>query len=115
MKSRMINENDVTVKNLGSLLKSKRSEKGLTQAEVAQKVGISTQHYSRLERGEYVPGLQTFLKIAEVLDFDTSEFNIKSNNQISSTMYEIMFLLEKFDITKQKAVLTFLRTLGGQT
>ncbi|MBO6273234.1 helix-turn-helix transcriptional regulator [bacterium] len=97
--------------NLGSLVRSKRRTIGYTQAEVAQRVGVSTQHYSRIERGEYIPSLQTFIKISQVLEIDISGLNLNKGKGISSTMYEIVSLLEKFDITQQKAVLTFLKTM----
>ena len=105
-------EEKIDIKNIGCLIKSSRKERGMTQAEIAGMIGISTQHYSRLERGEYTPGLPTFLKIVEILDLDISKLKIKSENNISTTMYEILQLLEKFNITQQKAVLTFLKTIA---
>lgn len=100
------------LKNLGNLIRSKRKELGLTQAEMADSVCLCTQHYSRIERGEYIPSLQTFLRIAEVLKLDLSGLSYKEEN-ISSTMYEIMSLLGNLSSTKQKAVLSFLKTMGA--
>ena len=108
----MSNKGDgLELKNLGSLIKSKRKELGLTQAEVAESISVSSQHYSRIERGEYTPSLQTFFKLAEVLKLDISDVNINRGKSVSSTMYEIVALLEKFNNSQQKAVLNFLQTM----
>ncbi len=98
------------LKNLGNLIRSKRKQLELTQSEVANSVGLCTQHYSRIERGEYTPSLQTFLKLAEALHIDLSGLSYKEEN-ISSTMYEIMSLLGSFSKTQQQAVLSFLKTM----
>lgn len=98
------------LKNLGELIRSKRKIRGLTQQEVAQMAGLCSQHYSRIERGEFMPSLQTFFKLADVLNIDLGGLRVSDKN-ISSTMYEIMSLLEGFSNTQQKAVLSFLKTM----
>ena len=60
---------NLNLKNIGSLIKAKRKEMGYTQSELADKVGISAQHCSRIERGEYIPSLQTFLVIVDVIKY----------------------------------------------
>lgn len=109
------NTMDIKLQNLGSLLKSLRIERGLKQSDVAERVGVSTQHYSRIERGEYIPSLQTFFSLVEMFDIDISKLKLKENNNISSTMYEILKLLEKFNNTQQQAVLAFLKTMEPVT
>lgn len=102
---------DLNLDNLGVLLKSSRRKKGLTQSEVADMVGVCNQHYSRIERGEYIPSLQTFFKLADVLDLEISNLDIPKDNKISSTMYEILGLLSSYNKTQQKAVLSFLKSM----
>ncbi|HBH46659.1 MAG: transcriptional regulator [Candidatus Jacksonbacteria bacterium RIFOXYC2_FULL_44_29] len=46
----------------------KRLEKGLTQKEIAEKVGTRQSAISRLESGTYNPSLAFLHKIAEALD-----------------------------------------------
>ena len=48
-------------------LKNKRIERGLTQVQVANKVGITTVGYQRYESGERVPNVPTAIQIADVL------------------------------------------------
>ena len=104
-------EKRIDLKNLGSLIRSNRKKQSLTQADIAEKIGVSTQHYSRIERGEYIPSLQTFLGLVDILELDINRLKIGKNENISPTMYEIVYLLEKFNNTQQKAVLSFLKTM----
>ncbi|QOR34413.1 helix-turn-helix transcriptional regulator [Clostridium sp. 'deep sea'] len=48
--------------------------KGLTQQEVAKKVGISQNFYSCIETGGRNPGVNTAKKIAAVLGFNWTLF-----------------------------------------
>lgn len=41
-----------TIKKIGKAIKAARLEKGMTQAEVAQKAGIGLNRYAIVERGE---------------------------------------------------------------
>jgi len=45
-----------------------RIEKGLSQKELAEKIGIKQSAISRLENGDYNPSVELLSKIAEALD-----------------------------------------------
>ena len=47
-----------------------RELKGLTQAEVAERAGISRTNISRFESGEYNPTLEMLVKLAAAMDLD---------------------------------------------
>ena len=47
-----------------------RKLKGLTQAEVAERAGISRTNISRFESGEYNPTLEMLVKLATAMDLD---------------------------------------------
>ncbi|MYB40212.1 helix-turn-helix transcriptional regulator [Candidatus Saccharibacteria bacterium] len=55
-------------------LKKIRISKGMTQAEVAKKAGISTNHYATIERGETVSAvsLDNFRRILDALEVEFS-------------------------------------------
>ena len=46
---------------------------GLTQAEVAEKLGLAHMVYSRLERGKMLPSVQTLLRMCSVLRISSDE------------------------------------------
>lgn len=48
------------------------------QAELAEKIDVSSKQMSRIEVGAYIPSLPTFLKIIDTLKIDLSEFGINS-------------------------------------
>lgn len=53
-----------------ALIKQLRKEQGLTQGELADKVGITQSAINKFERGFAEPSLQTLGRIAKVLGTD---------------------------------------------
>ena len=47
------------------VIQNARRKAKLTQAELAEKVGISEKHLSKIETGKNYPALDTFLKILD--------------------------------------------------
>lgn len=45
-----------------------RKEKGETQVQVAESIGIAEQHYQRFERGANLPNLENAWKLADHFD-----------------------------------------------
>lgn len=52
---------------LGRNLAARRKSLGLTQAEVAERLGVDTETLSRFERGKHVPSLLTLERLAAIL------------------------------------------------
>lgn len=61
-------------KDYGNFIKERRQKMGLTQEEVAKKLGISQVAYGRYELGLREPNFSLLLQISEVLDFKPGEF-----------------------------------------
>lgn len=61
---------------IANKIKTFRKYAGLTQAELAEQIGISDKHVCRIENGAYMPSLETFLKIAQVLNINLDEFGL---------------------------------------
>lgn len=62
-------------KLIGQRLREIRLKKGMTQADVASKAGISANHYATIERGETVASvsLLNFRKILDALGVKSSQ------------------------------------------
>ncbi len=58
---------------LGKNLKKARNNANLTQAQVAEKVGIHVNFYARIERGEADASLETMKEILKALKIKSSE------------------------------------------
>lgn len=58
---------------LGKNIKKARQKSKLTQAELAEKAGIHTNYYARLERGEVNPSMEIVENIAKALKVKSSD------------------------------------------
>lgn len=53
--------------SIGNKIKEQREQKGITQEALAEEVGITANYLGVLERGDKLPKLTTFIKIANAL------------------------------------------------
>ena len=58
----------------GNFIRERRLNLGLSQADVAKKLGISQVAYGRYELGLREPNFSLILKISDVLKFEPGEF-----------------------------------------
>ena len=71
----MENEKRIVAQNIVNCRKSA----AITQAELAEKIGISAKQLSRIEMASFVPSLITFLKIVQILNLTLEDFEILTN------------------------------------
>lgn len=69
---------------IANIIQKARKEKGLKQSQLAEKIGISEKHLSKIETGKNYPALDNFLKIIEVLDLSLSDFGINTSHELSA-------------------------------
>jgi transcriptional regulator with XRE-family HTH domain len=58
--------------HLGGALRTARQEAALTQADVAERVGVATEVYGRMERGLLTPSVPSLRKLCLVLSLDAN-------------------------------------------
>lgn len=63
-----------------SAMKRVRKARGLTQKDVAEKLGIATHSYTRYECGVRRPNIYMLLKIADILGVKASELLDETDN-----------------------------------
>lgn len=61
-----------TINTIGQRLRAVRLKKGLTQDGVAEKAGISTNYYARIERGDTGISMDIFEKVVKALGVRSS-------------------------------------------
>ena len=61
-------------RNIGSIIRTYRLEKGMSQGDIEKRTGLLRCYLSRVENGHTVPSLETLQKIARSLDLQLSEF-----------------------------------------
>ena len=64
---------DKSLKRIGIKLQAARKIKGLTQQEVADRVGISRTYYSQIENGDRDPATTVITNIAKTLDVNIAD------------------------------------------
>ena len=62
---------------LGEKIRQLRKSKGLTQEQLAEKIGIDNKHLSRIEKGRHMPTYKILKNLATALDFDIYEIENK--------------------------------------
>lgn len=85
-------------KLLGQRIKEVRKSRGITQEQLAEKVGIGTSNISYIENGKFAPTIENFEKIVQALDVEPYELYMfapqKSRSEIKQ---ELFSALEKDD------------------
>jgi transcriptional regulator with XRE-family HTH domain len=79
-------------KNIAKKIKAARKSANLTQAELAEKIDISTNAVAKLENNLMTPSLQTLINIANILDLDIN-YLLKDDQTISKEETYIDMLL----------------------
>lgn len=64
------------LKDIGKRIRQKRLSKSWSQEEFAEKLNLSVPYIGMIERGEKLPRLETFIRIANALDASADELLI---------------------------------------
>lgn len=76
-----------TLETLKLFIRAFRKQKGVTQADMAQKLGISQQAYARFEGNPQLATLERLFLVLRILDVNISmEQIIKSAKQVTATL-----------------------------
>lgn len=75
---------------IGKIIQKLRKDKNLTQEELAERIDLSTNYLSKVERGLSVLNVEAFLKMADVLDFSLEDFGIKADTKIDKSKKELI-------------------------
>ena len=65
---------------VGKKIKQLRTNAGLSQAELSEKIGMTEKNLSNIERGLQYPALNSFLKLLDILDISVGEFGVKKQD-----------------------------------
>ena len=72
----------VNFKLIGKRVKEVRTEKGISQADLAERCKTSAQYLSQIENGRKQASMQTLVSVAEVLGVSLNE--LLSGNQVNN-------------------------------
>ena len=95
---------------IGKFILNCRKEKGLTQEQLAEKLGVTSKSISRWENGRNMPDYSILKDLCNILDIDVNEFLIGekiNKNEIRTQSYENLDLIlkEYYKMKKQKKII----------
>lgn len=93
-------------------LKEFRKAKNLTQAEVAAAIGITTQVFSRYERGDHEPDNKTLCKLADFFGVSVDELlgrtpQLFDDARVPKT--EVQELFDQLSVPEQQQVIGYMK------
>lgn len=83
---------------LGKKLKQIRISRGISQEQLSEMIYLSPRQMSIIETGNSYPSLDTFVRIAEKLEFDINDFfnvNMKTQDETRQKVIEQIKTLDK--------------------
>ena len=97
---------------LGARIRELRKARGLSQEELAEKIGIEQKHVSRIEVGKNYPTIPRLEKIAEALEAPIMLFfdfvHLEDNTEQAANIEDMMKELDK---ESQKAAFKIIRAI----
>ena len=96
---------------VGERIRKIRKGLSLTQAELAQKIGIIQSDLCRMERGEYKVGLDILFKILQVFNMDIAEFFYEERIATERTpdAAELVHVYNRLSEASRREVVEFIR------
>jgi len=95
------------INELLDLIRKKREEKGISQRQIADYLGISQPAYRNIESGQTSLKVETLVQVASYLGIDIFQNNESSQNLVSLNPDDIVKKINKLDVideaTRQNA------------
>ncbi len=104
--------------DIGKRLRKIREAKGLTQIEVAGKIGMDQSQYSRLEKNTTDPSMSTLLRIASALNIKLTDlFSVDlltDRNYVDTTIQEKIMEVGQLDEEDKRIVFHLIDRLNSR-
>ena len=99
---------------VGQFLKQLRKEKGITQEEFAEKIGVSGRTVSRWETGSNMPDISLLVDIADFYDVDVREIieGAKKSEMMNEEIRETAEKMADYAGTEKGRLLKFAQIIG---
>ena len=71
---------------VGKIIRQKRRSLGLKQSELAEMIGISEKHLSKIETGKNYPALDNFFRMTEILKLTLKDFGSEDSEESNNSL-----------------------------
>lgn len=93
------------VRRVGLCIAAKRKAKGLTQAEIAERMNVETETISRIENGVISPTLARLEQMAELLNCSISSFFMVESEKTENLAKIIAGCLQELSVRDKEMIL----------
>jgi transcriptional regulator with XRE-family HTH domain len=99
---------------VGEKIRNLRKSQGMTQSELARRIGVQQSDLCRMETGEYKVALDTLLRILAIFGLDIGDFFRGESvpAPANERELELLRLFHRLDGSAQDEVLDYLRYKG---
>jgi len=78
---------------IAKIIQTARKKQKLKQSELAEKIGISEKHLSKIETGKNYPALDNFLKMVDILHLSFKDFGIQTESNVSEQKLQMQKII----------------------
>jgi len=96
---------------VGRAIAKQRKRCGLTQNEVAEKLGVSFDVVSRTERGVVMPGLARLMQFAAIFDCETAELLTETSTRSTDQASRMADLISDLNHTERLLIMNMIEQL----
>ena len=101
-------------KLVGKSIANRRIEKGLTQEEVAERLGVGYEAISRMERGVIMPTIAKIIQLAEVFDTPVDTLLMESSNRVTDQAIVLADTLQNLSPSNREFLLGMIKELAAR-
>lgn len=98
---------------VGQRIRELRKDRGLTQADLATRVGIQQSDLCRMETGEYKVSLESLFKILKIFEMNIAEFfHLTTTTDVTQAEHEILSMYRALPHSAREQVREFIYFKG---
>lgn len=96
---------------IGQKIRKYRKAKGLSQEELAERIGISVTHMSHIETGNTKLSLPVFVDVARALEVQTDDLICEESSGRSAAEGELAEILSSCDTSQVRIILDVVKAI----
>ncbi len=104
-------KNAHSLQRVGKAIARQRKQSNLTQAEVADRLGLSKESISRMETGSISPTLSRMFQFCELFDCRIGEFFWITESDVEKQVIIMLEMMRSLSETQRRHIITFLANI----
>ncbi len=108
----MTSKEELINKKIGKTIARKRKIMGFTQEEVAERLGIGNEAFSRIERGLVSPGIHKLYELADMFECGVETFLVEGSRRPTEQVEYMRQMMEKLSVTDRQFVVGIVEKLS---